>query len=292
VRHGTIVVRPREMVRLVDHVKAHLVVVPVSQIGGLIAAGKICVGARVGRMAEPVEPEAVITVDPAALAAHALVPEDVPLVIHHEDADLLICDKPAGMHVHPIGAHHTGTLLNALLWHCGARPEKPWAAWRPAPAHRLDRAASGLVAIAKAASIHDAIRRMFAAGGIHRRYRALVHGRVQGDAGTVDAPLGRDPAFDYRRAIVPVASGGQPAVTHWTVVERSADRTLVELTLETGRTHQIRAHLASLGHPIVGDTLYRERQPEGSAPAISLHATELRLRHPRTGVELVCTSRP
>ena len=274
--------------RLVDHAKAHLVVVPVGDIGDLITRGAITINGRPARVADPVHDGDVIAIDPAALAAHTVRPEPLPLTIHHEDDDLLVCRKPAGMHVHPLGAHREGTLLNALLWHCGARPDQPWARWRPRPLHRLDRAASGLIAIAKHAAVHDSVRLQLAEHAIERRYHALVHGRVAADAGTIDAPLGRDPACDYRRAIVPVAQGGQRAVTHWTALARCDHQSTVELVLETGRTHQIRAHLASMGHPIVGDALYARSGSRGDAAAsIALHAVELVLRHPRTGEPLV-----
>jgi len=275
--------------RLVDHAKAHLVVVPVSEIGGLIAGGALQIEGRIGRIADLVHRGDLVTVDAAALAPLRVRPEDSALLVHHEDAELMICEKPAGMHVHPIGPYREGTLLNRLLWSCGARPDQPWGAWRPSPLHRLDRAASGLIAIAKSARVHDAVRRLLADNRLERRYVAMVTGRVERDAGTIDAPLGRDPALDYRRAIVPIEQGGQRAVTHWTVLARHPDRTLLEVILETGRTHQIRAHLASLGHPIVGDTLYA--RGADAAPAIALHAIGLRFRHPWTGEELSCTSR-
>jgi 23S rRNA pseudouridine1911/1915/1917 synthase len=279
------------LTRLVDHAKAHLVVVPVGDIGPLIAAGAVTINGRVAKIADPVTPADTIAVDPHALATVALVPEAVPLTIRHEDDDLVICDKPAGMHVHPLGAHRTGTLLNALLWHSGARPDNPWAPWRPSPMHRLDRAASGLVAFAKTAAIHDLMRRLFESNGIERRYRAVAVGRITDDARVIDAPLGRDPTLDYRRAIVPIDRGGQRAITHFTVVERHADRTVIDVTLETGRTHQIRAHLASIGHPLVGDALYAPGAARTDATAeIALHAIELRLRHPRTGADLIVTS--
>lgn len=280
------------LTRLVDHAKAHLVVVPVGDIGPLIAAGAVTVNGRVARIADAVVPTDTIAVEPRALAAVALVPEPVSLAIRHEDEDLVICDKPAGMHVHPLGVHRTRTLLNALLWHSGARLDQPWAPYRPSPLHRLDRAASGLVAFAKTAAIHDVMRRLFEGNGIERRYRAIVHGHLADDAGTIDAPLGRDPMLDYRRAIVPVAQGGQHAVTHYRVVERHGDATtVVDVTLETGRTHQIRAHLASIGHPLVGDDLYAPGASRADASlAIALHATELRLEHPRTRTNLVVYS--
>lgn len=292
-------IRPRNLadlpsspaVRLVDYAKMYLVVVPVHEVGGLIARGGLTLDGRPGRIEDPVGAGSVVAADDAALAAVALRPQPLQLVIRYEDDDLLVCEKPAGMHVHPLGAYREGTLLNALLWHCGARADRAWGRWRPRPLHRLDRAASGLIAIAKHAGIHDDVRKQFAEHAIERRYRALVHGRVASEAGTIASPLGRDPACDYRRAVVAVEQGGQRAVTHFTRLEHAGETTLLELVLETGRTHQIRAHLASIGHPIVGDALYAPGgERRDAAPAIALHAVELRLRHPRRDAVIACTS--
>ncbi len=278
-------------VRLVDYAKAHLVVVLVRDVAGVIARGAVSIDGAVAAIADSVRAGAAISVDDAALAACALRPQPIDLDVRYEDDDVLVCDKPAGMHVHPLGPHRDDTLLNALLWHCGARPDQAWGRWRPRPLHRLDRAASGLIAIGKHAAAHDAIRRQFVENSIERRYLALVHGHISAETGTIAAPLGRDPACDYRRAVVPVEQGGQPAVTHFTRLEHAGDRTLLELSLDTGRTHQIRAHLASIGHPIVGDTLYAPGgDRNAAASAIMLHAKELRLRHPRHGTTITCTS--
>ena len=237
--------------RLVDVTKQHLAVVPIDDIGPLIANGRVQLAGRIGRIDDEVRPGDALSTDATGLA-----PEDHALAIAFEDDALIVIDKPHGMHVHPLGEFRTGTLLNAMLWIAGARSEQPWARYRPRPAHRLDRGASGLVAFAKTAAAHEAVRGQLASGVLHRRYRATVEGRLVGE-GVIDRPLGRDPANDYRRAVVP---DGQRAVTRYRVVEDRGDRTVVELELETGRTHQIRAHLASLGHPIAGDELY------GAAP--------------------------
>nr|HEX4313434.1 RluA family pseudouridine synthase [Kofleriaceae bacterium] len=286
-------VAPASPMRLVDYAKAYLVVVPVRHVTAAIARGALTVDGRPGRLATLVGAGSAVVADDAALAPDALRPQAIAVVARYEDDDLIVCDKPAGMHVYPHGPYRDDTLLNALLWYCGARDDQAWARYRPRPMHRLDRAASGLIAIAKHAAVHDAVRRQFEDHAIERRYLAVVHGRVASATGTIASPLGRDPACDYRCAVVPIELGGQRAVTHFTRLAEAGDRSTLELVLETGRTHQIRAHLASIGHPIVGDALYAPGgQQRDSALTIALHATALRLRHPRLGTDVACTSPP
>lgn len=277
-------------VRLVDHARRHLAVVATRELGPLIARGALRLAGEPARIAQPVRAGDELTLDPSELddlRSRRLVtePADLGLDVAYEDDDLVVVDKPSGLHVHPMGRYRDDTVLGGVLWLAGARADDPWAAWRPHPVHRLDRATSGLLVFAKSRGIHDAFQALLADGRVARTYHALVEGDVRDDQGRIEAPLGRDPDRGYRRAVVPLASGGQEAVTHWRVVDRLGDRTLLEVRLETGRTHQIRVHLATLGHPIVGDSLYAASAAESaeSAVRICLRAVEVGFPHPRTG---------
>jgi 23S rRNA pseudouridine1911/1915/1917 synthase len=262
------VVEPGGAGRLVDVAKEHLGALAVDSIGPLIARGGVLVDGHPGSIAQELRAGAVLTL---AGAVESAAPRALELVVRFESAEAIVVDKPAGMHVHPIGEHRAGTLTDALAARAGAAAGSWWTAWRPHTVHRLDRCASGLVLFAKSAAAAAAIRRAFDAGEVARGYRARVVGVVRDDRGTIDAPLARDPAFDYRRAVVP---GGARAVTHYRVVARGEATTELALELETGRTHQIRAHLASIGHPIAGDALYVD-PPGAPAAAIALHACRL-----------------
>jgi 23S rRNA pseudouridine1911/1915/1917 synthase len=208
-----------------------------------------------------------------------LRPEPIALAIVHEDDDVLVVDKPAGMVVHPGAGHAHATLAAAALAHApgiaavgGAR--------RPGIVHRLDKDTSGLLVIAKTQRAYDALTRQLAARTVKRRYVAVVHGRPRATEGTIDAPIGRDPHHRQRMAVRPVGKGRR-AVTRWRVVERFPQFTHLDVSLETGRTHQIRVHMASLGHPVVGDHVYGGKlRPPIPFEGLALHAAALSFVHP------------
>jgi 23S rRNA pseudouridine1911/1915/1917 synthase len=212
------------------------------------------------------------------------VPEDRPLTVRYEDDRLLVVAKPPGLVVHPGPGHPTGTLVNALLGRQGSSLSAGGgAADRPGIVHRLDKDTSGLLLVAKDDATHLALARDLAAHRVERRYLTLVQGRLPAEEGTVDAPVGRHPRDRKRMAVVP---GGRPAVTHWRVLETFPAVQLAEATLETGRTHQVRVHLASLRHPLAGDRTY------GADPTLAarlgltrpfLHAWRLAFDHPADG---------
>lgn len=213
---------------------------------------------------------------------NAGAPEDIALAVVHEDDAILVIDKPVGLVVHPGSGNWSGTLLNALLHHAPALATVP----RAGIVHRLDKDTSGLLVVAKTLEAQTDLVRQLQARTVRRHYLALVH-RVVSGGGTVDAPIGRHPTQRVRMAVV---QSGRPAITHYTVRERFERATLVECRLETGRTHQIRVHMAKIGHPLVGDATYGlRRSGDGlldAFPRQALHAFRLGLRHPMTHEEM------
>ncbi len=217
-----------------------------------------------------------------------VVPEDIPLDIVYEDGDVLVVNKPKGMVVHPAPGNYEGTLVNAVMFHCGDRLSSINGVIRPGIVHRIDKDTSGLLMIAKNDAAHNSLAAQLAEHSITRVYDALVFSNLKEDEGTVDAPLDRDPNNRMKRAVS--FTGGRRAVTHWKVLERFGQYTHIQARLETGRTHQIRVHMAYIHHPLVGDTLYGPKKQPWNVSGQLLHAGRLGFIHPSTGEYMEFTS--
>ena len=219
--------------------------------------------------------------DPQPIEAQ---PQDIPLDIVYEDDHLLVVNKPKGMVVHPAPGNPDGTLVNALLYHCRGRLSGVGGAIRPGIVHRIDKDTSGLLVVAKDDLTHQGLSEQMAVHAIHRVYHAVVYGNIRQDTGTIEAPIGRDPRDRKRMAVTP--GQGKRACTHWQVLARFGRFTLLACRLETGRTHQIRVHMAHIGHPLAGDPVYGPRSVIRELQGQCLHAKELGFRHPVTGQEM------
>lgn len=216
-----------------------------------------------------------------------LVAQDIPLDVVYEDADVLVVNKPKGLVVHPAAGHEDGTLVNALLHHCGESLSGINGEKRPGIVHRIDMDTSGLLIVAKNDFAHQSLSDQLKDHTLRRTYECIVRGGFREDSGTVNAPIGRDPRDRKRMAVT--ERNSRPAVTHWTVLARYGQYTHLQCRLETGRTHQIRVHMAYINHPIAGDPLYGVRKPELGLTSQCLHARALTFRHPRTGEEITVT---
>ena len=217
-----------------------------------------------------------------------LVAQDIPLDVIYEDEDLLVINKPKGMVVHPAAGHEVGTLVNALLHHCGDSLSGINGEKRPGIVHRIDMDTTGLLIVAKNDFAHRHLSEQLKDHSLSRTYECIVRGGFRQEEGTVDAPIGRHPTDRKRMAVTDKNS--REAVTHWKVLGSYGQYTHVQCRLETGRTHQIRVHMAHIGHPIAGDPVYGIRKPELGLSSQCLHARKLRFIHPRTeeAVELSC----
>ncbi len=228
-----------------------------------------------------------IQIDLPEATAYELVGEDIPLNILYEDNQLMMINKPAGMVVHPAAGHDTGTLVHALLFHCGAQLTGVGGVQRPGIVHRLDKNTTGVMVIAKTEVALHSLQAQIQAKTAQREYLGIVHGAPKAAQGTIDQPVGRHPQARKKMGIVPVEKGGRSAVTHWKTLERLGNYTLMQFQLQTGRTHQIRVHSAHMGHPIVGDPEYGSRKIPGmTLPGQALHAFRLTLNHPITGATI------
>lgn len=243
---------------------------------GLVTLGGVPV--KKNRRTEPGEVYAALLPEPELPEPE---PQDIPLDIVYEDADVVVVNKPRGMVVHPAPGHPDGTLVNALLWHCGDSLSGVGGERRPGIVHRIDKDTSGLIIAAKNDYAHLALSAQLADRSLSRVYEAVARGEFREEAGTVDAPIGRHPTERKRMAVT--ERGSRPAVTHWEVIARCRGWTHIRCRLETGRTHQIRVHMAYIGHPLLGDMVYGAKKPERGLEGQCLHARELKFLHPRTG---------
>lgn len=223
----------------------------------------------------------ILKFEPPAPKEISAQPEDIPLDVVYEDSDVIVINKPKGLVVHPAAGHWDGTLVNALLHHCGDSLSGIGGELRPGIVHRIDKDTSGLLIVAKNDFAHQALSAQLKDHTLARTYECIVCGNIREDRGTIDAPIGRSPAD--RKKMCVTRSGGREAVTHWEVIARYTGYTHLRCRLETGRTHQIRVHLAWRSHPIVGDTVYGHKKPELGLDSQCLHARELTFVHPRTG---------
>lgn len=279
---------PDANVRLDKYIGEHAEGLTRSAAEKLIAQGDVSVNGKLQRKSCRCAAGDVIEVllpDPVPLT---LKPEPVPLEIPYEDDDLLVVNKPKGMVVHPAPGHADGTLVNALLAHCGNSLSGINGVMRPGIVHRIDKDTSGLLIVAKNDFAHRSLAAQIKVHSFTRIYEAVVIGNLKDDAGTVDAPIGRHPTERKKMAVT--EKNSRRAVTHYEVIARYKGYTHVRLKLETGRTHQIRVHMAYLGHPVAGDTVYGPKKPVAGLSGQCLHARVIGFRHPRDGRYIEITS--
>lgn len=256
----------------------------------LIEQGHVTVGRKTVKAGYKLKEGDTVQVAIPAPEPLEVTAEDIPLDIIHEDEDIIVINKPRGMVVHPAAGNYSGTLVNALLKHCGGSLSDINGVIRPGIVHRIDKDTSGVLVIAKNNNAHAILSEKLREHDIDRIYIAVAEGIVSADRGKVDAPVGRNPTDRKKMAVN--LKNGRRAVTHFRVVERFKSATLLELRLETGRTHQIRVHLAYIGHPLVGDTVYGRKKQKYGLEGQALHAAVLGFEHPRTGEYVEFTAEP
>ncbi len=253
-----------------------------SFIQKLIEQGNVTINGKViSSKKEKLKPEDQVSITIPPAEELEIVPQDISIDIVYEDDDVLIVNKPKGMVVHPAVGNYTGTLVNAIMFHCGDRLSSINGVIRPGIVHRIDKDTSGLLMIAKNNKAHESLSSQLAEHSITRTYVALVYNNFTNDEGTVDEPIGRDPKNRLRQAVT--YTNSKRAVTHYKVLERFGNYTLLQCNLETGRTHQIRVHMAYIKHPLVGDMVYGPKKSKIKADGQMLHAKTLGFIHPSTG---------
>lgn len=253
-----------------------------SYIQKLIKDGNVFVNGKVVKANYKLSYDETISVRIPDLVEPDIVAENIPLDILYEDSDILIVNKPKGMVVHPAAGHYSGTLVNALMYHCGDSLSGINGVMRPGIVHRIDMDTTGSLLVCKNDSAHQNLAQQLKEHSIKRVYHAIVHGNLKEDTGTVNAPIGRHPIERKKMSIN--QQNGREAITHYTVLERFGNFTYIACQLETGRTHQIRVHMASLGHPLLGDAVYGPQKcPIPNLQGQTLHAKILGIIHPTTG---------
>ena len=245
--------------------------------------GRITLDGRPLKKNAKLQPGDRVLITPPQPQAVELTAQDIPLDVAYEDSDVIVVNKPVGMVVHPAPGHPDGTLVNALLYHCKNSLSGINGELRPGIVHRIDRDTSGLIIAAKNDRAHLSLAAQLQDHSLFRLYHAVAAGGFREDSGTVSAPIARHRADRKRMAVVP---DGREAVTHWQVVDSQKGLTHLTCRLETGRTHQIRVHLAHLGHPLLGDTVYGGKKPVPGLAGQCLHAAQLTFTHPSTGERL------
>ena len=246
----------------------------------LLEEGRVTCDGRTVKKNEKTVAGQILTVDLPEPEAVDIVPQDIPLDIRYEDDDVIVLNKPKGLVVHPAAGHADGTLVNALLYHCAGSLSGINGELRPGIVHRIDKDTSGLLIVAKNDFAHQKLAAQLADHTLARTYEAIVCGGVKDDSGTIDAPIGRHPTDRKKMAVT--EKNSRHAVTHYEVIARYRGYTHIRCRLETGRTHQIRVHMAYKGHPILGDMVYGHKKPELGMDSQCLHARELTFLHPRT----------
>lgn len=248
----------------------------------LIKNQKVWVNDQNQKASFPVHTDDLVKIEIPDAVETTIVPEDIPLDILYEDQDLLIVNKPKGMVVHPSAGHYTGTLVNAIMYHCKDSLSGINGEIRPGIVHRIDMDTTGSLIVCKNDEAHVDIAQQIKEHSVNRIYVGIVCGNVKEDEGTIEGPIGRHPVERKKMAIN--EKNGKPAVTHYKVLERFVNYTYMQFKLETGRTHQIRVHMASIGHPLLGDTLYSSnRSAFKNLQGQTLHAQTIGFIHPRTG---------
>ncbi len=252
-----------------------------SYLQKIIKDGSVLVNGKAQKASYRMEDQDEVLVDLPELKEPEIEAENIPLDILYEDDDLLMVNKPKGMVVHPSAGHLTGTLVNAVMYHCKDRLSGINGVMRPGIVHRIDMDTTGVLVICKNDKAHNHVAAQLKEHSITRKYRAIVHEVIKEEEGTVDAPIGRHPV--ERKKMAAGVKNGKRAVTHYRVLQRFRNHTYIECQLETGRTHQIRVHMASIGHPLLGDTVYGPAKNPLHLQGQTLHAQVLGLIHPSTG---------